>query len=111
MGEVPWPTGVQPCCVELNNSGTGWLTFINPKTGRNESLPITTDPAAPRPSGPAGSEDRWCWHDNGDGTGWTEPSIHSPSEFHSPYRTLWRITPTETNGEWPLRDPEVEQRE
>lgn len=111
MGEVPWPPGPQPCLVELHPGKDGhldgWLTFISPKTGRNESLAITTGP--PRDDevpvygqrGKTSTLKRWHWHDNGDGTGYTEPSIHLPDEYHSPFRTPWRLSPANPDGTWP----------
>lgn len=93
MSEVPFP---QPMDALLSGpdddeDAVGWLTFIDPKDGTRTSLPVSTGPSRDVKLDDGSTLIVWHIDVHDDGTATTEPSVHLPGIWHSPYRTEWRI--------------------
>lgn len=85
MPEIPWPSNMECLSPEMNSTGDGWITFIEPGANNRTSLPVTTGPSREGENFP-------YWHiEFGDGWVETSPSIHVPGEYHSPGVVRWRV--------------------
>lgn len=93
MAEVPFP---QPMDALLSGpdddqEAVGWLTFLDPKADHRTSLPVSTGPSRDVTLSDGSSLTVWHIEIHHDGTATTEPSVHLPGGWHSPYTTRWRI--------------------
>ena len=91
-GEVPFGDQPDAFLAWEDESGTGVLWFVNPKTSTYAAVPVTTGDSRDEDDGNGGR--RVVWHVDiaEDGaTATTSPSVHVPGEFHTANPQTWQL--------------------